>query len=128
MQIRRGGLQIHVDDTAFPLIYSNMRTRLCAGAMSTLKLPQADFRPGFWLNRPTADTLRLRERIKGTLFHEQPPQIVPRHMCSDTLLHAVVCGAVVRGRAGCRATVRCFAGGICAPAPRADRCALCHAA
>lgn len=71
-----------------------------------------------WLNRPTADTLRLRERIKGTLFHEQPPQIVPRHMCSDALLHAVVCGAAVRGHAGCRATVRCFAGGFCAPAPR----------
>ena len=83
MQIRRGGLQIHVDDTAFPLIYSNMRTRLCARVMSTLKLLQADFRPEFWLNRPTADTLRLRERIKGTLFHEQPPQIVPRHICNS---------------------------------------------
>ena len=128
MPIRWGGLQIHVDDTAFPLIYSNMRTRLCARVMSTLKLLASRIRPEFWLNRPTADTLRLRERIKGILFHEQPPQIVPRHMCSDTLLHAVVCGAVVRGRAGCRATVRCFAGGICAPAPRADRCAPCRAA
>jgi len=39
MQIRRGGLQIHVDDTAFPLIYSNMRTRLCARAISALAQP-----------------------------------------------------------------------------------------
>ena len=30
MQIRRGGLQIHVDDTAFPLICWNLRAWLCA--------------------------------------------------------------------------------------------------
>ena len=47
MQIRRGCLQIHVDDTAFPLIYSNMRTRVFTRAMSTLKLPASRIRPEF---------------------------------------------------------------------------------
>lgn len=74
------------------------------------------------------DTLRLRERIKGILFHEQPPQIVPRHIYSNTQPLAVVRGAAVRGHTGCRATVRCFAGRPRAPAPCAACCAPCRAA
>ena len=45
--IHRASLQIHVDDTAFPLIYSNMRARLCACAISALAPPLTGARPGF---------------------------------------------------------------------------------
>ena len=48
------------------------------------------------LSRPTVDTLRLRERIKGILFHEQPPQIVPRHIYCGAQPHEGVRGNSVR--------------------------------